>query len=119
VVDASEQASNALAFYEARGFVRTGRSETDPRAARTANPPPARLASRMLAEVTKFMLCSHGFFEIVHCDPGVFLSEPQKCHPPFSARRHEKLRKKMEIAGVTRCHFCHPAAIRRAAPARP
>jgi len=31
VVDASEQASNALAFYEARGFVRTGRSETDPR----------------------------------------------------------------------------------------
>lgn len=31
VVDASEQASNALPFYEARGFVRTGRSETDPR----------------------------------------------------------------------------------------
>ena len=30
MVDASEQASNALAFYEARGFVRTGRSETDP-----------------------------------------------------------------------------------------
>ncbi len=30
VVDASEQADNALAFYEARGFVRTGRSETDP-----------------------------------------------------------------------------------------
>ena len=30
VVDASEQASNALAFYEARGFVRTGRSESDP-----------------------------------------------------------------------------------------
>jgi putative acetyltransferase len=29
-VDASEQASNALPFYEARGFVRTGRSETDP-----------------------------------------------------------------------------------------
>jgi len=29
-VDASEQASNALAFYEARGFVHTGRSETDP-----------------------------------------------------------------------------------------
>ena len=29
-VDASEQASNALAFYEARGFVRIGRSETDP-----------------------------------------------------------------------------------------
>lgn len=29
-VDASEQASNALLFYEARGFVRTGRSETDP-----------------------------------------------------------------------------------------
>ncbi len=29
VVDASEQADNALAFYEARGFVRTGRSETD------------------------------------------------------------------------------------------
>lgn len=30
VVDASEQATNALGFYEARGFVRTGRSETDP-----------------------------------------------------------------------------------------
>jgi putative acetyltransferase len=30
VVDASEQATNALAFYESRGFVRTGRSETDP-----------------------------------------------------------------------------------------
>lgn len=30
IVDASEQASNALPFYEARGFVRTGRSETDP-----------------------------------------------------------------------------------------
>ena len=29
-VDASEQADNALAFYEAHGFVRTGRSETDP-----------------------------------------------------------------------------------------
>lgn len=29
-VDASEQASNAVAFYEARGFIRTGRSETDP-----------------------------------------------------------------------------------------
>ncbi len=29
-VDASEQASNALPFYESRGFVRTGRSETDP-----------------------------------------------------------------------------------------
>jgi putative acetyltransferase len=29
-VDASEQAANALPFYEARGFVRTGRSETDP-----------------------------------------------------------------------------------------
>ena len=29
-VDASEQATNALPFYEARGFVRTGRSETDP-----------------------------------------------------------------------------------------
>jgi putative acetyltransferase len=29
-VDASEQASNALAFYLARGFVVTGRSETDP-----------------------------------------------------------------------------------------
>ena len=29
-VDASEQADNALAFYEARGFVRIGRSETDP-----------------------------------------------------------------------------------------
>lgn len=30
LVDASEQASNALPFYEARGFVRIGRSETDP-----------------------------------------------------------------------------------------
>lgn len=30
VVDASEQATNALPFYQARGFVRTGRSETDP-----------------------------------------------------------------------------------------
>ena len=30
VVDASEQASNALPFYEARGFIRTGRSDTDP-----------------------------------------------------------------------------------------
>ena len=30
IVDASEQASNALPFYEARGFVRTGRSDTDP-----------------------------------------------------------------------------------------
>ena len=30
VVDASEQASNALPFYLARGFVVTGRSETDP-----------------------------------------------------------------------------------------
>lgn len=29
VVDASEQADNALPFYEARGFVRAGRSETD------------------------------------------------------------------------------------------
>ncbi|WP_443970090.1 acetyltransferase [Sphingobium sp. CR28] len=29
-VDASEQATNALPFYEARGFVRTGRSEHDP-----------------------------------------------------------------------------------------
>lgn len=29
-VEASEQASNALPFYEARGFVRIGRSETDP-----------------------------------------------------------------------------------------
>lgn len=29
VVDANEQAANALPFYEARGFVRTGRSETD------------------------------------------------------------------------------------------
>jgi putative acetyltransferase len=28
-VDASEQATNALPFYESRGFVRTGRSETD------------------------------------------------------------------------------------------
>ena len=30
VVDANEQATNALPFYLARGFVRTGRSETDP-----------------------------------------------------------------------------------------
>lgn len=30
IVDASEQASNALPFYEARGFVRTGRSPNDP-----------------------------------------------------------------------------------------
>ena len=30
IVDASEQATNALPFYESRGFVRTGRSETDP-----------------------------------------------------------------------------------------
>jgi putative acetyltransferase len=30
LVDASEQATNALPFYEARGFVRTGRSESDP-----------------------------------------------------------------------------------------
>ncbi|OYW47003.1 MAG: acetyltransferase [Sphingomonadales bacterium 32-68-7] len=29
IVDASEQASNALPFYEARGFVRTGRTSTD------------------------------------------------------------------------------------------
>ena|SRR5687767_11359452 len=29
-VDASEQATNAVPFYEARGFLRTGRSETDP-----------------------------------------------------------------------------------------
>ena len=29
-VEASEQADNALPFYEARGFVRSGRSETDP-----------------------------------------------------------------------------------------
>lgn len=29
-VDASEQATNALPFYESRGFVRTGRSDTDP-----------------------------------------------------------------------------------------
>ena len=29
-VDASEQATNALPFYLSRGFVRTGRSETDP-----------------------------------------------------------------------------------------
>jgi putative acetyltransferase len=28
-VDANEQATNALPFYESRGFVRTGRSETD------------------------------------------------------------------------------------------
>ena len=30
LVDASEQAANAIPFYEARGFVRIGRSETDP-----------------------------------------------------------------------------------------
>lgn len=30
IVDASEQATNALPFYLARGFVPTGRSETDP-----------------------------------------------------------------------------------------
>jgi putative acetyltransferase len=30
LVDASEQATNALPFYEARGFVRIGRSHTDP-----------------------------------------------------------------------------------------
>lgn len=30
LVDASEQADNALPFYEARGFVRIGRSERDP-----------------------------------------------------------------------------------------
>ena len=30
LVDASEQASNAVPFYESRGFVRTGRSEQDP-----------------------------------------------------------------------------------------
>ena len=30
LVEASEQASNAVQFYEARGFVRVGRSETDP-----------------------------------------------------------------------------------------
>ena len=29
-VDASEQAPQALAFYERRGFIRTGRSDTDP-----------------------------------------------------------------------------------------
>lgn len=29
-VEASEQATNALPFYEARGFVRIGRTETDP-----------------------------------------------------------------------------------------
>jgi len=29
-VDASEQAPQAIAFYESRGFIRTGRSETDP-----------------------------------------------------------------------------------------
>lgn len=29
-VDANEQATNALPFYESRGFVRVGRSETDP-----------------------------------------------------------------------------------------
>ena len=28
-VDANERATNALPFYESRGFVRTGRSETD------------------------------------------------------------------------------------------
>lgn len=30
LVDASEQASNAVPFYEAKGFKRIGRSETDP-----------------------------------------------------------------------------------------
>ena len=30
LVDASEQASNAVPFYESRGFVRIGRSEHDP-----------------------------------------------------------------------------------------
>jgi putative acetyltransferase len=30
LVEASEQATNALPFYEARGFARIGRSETDP-----------------------------------------------------------------------------------------
>ncbi|HSX53999.1 MAG TPA: acetyltransferase [Sphingomonas sp.] len=30
LVDASEQASNAVPFYESRGFVRIGRSEQDP-----------------------------------------------------------------------------------------
>lgn len=30
LVDASEQAINAVPFYESRGFVRTGRSEQDP-----------------------------------------------------------------------------------------
>lgn len=30
LVDASEQAANACAFYEARGFVRIGRSASDP-----------------------------------------------------------------------------------------
>jgi putative acetyltransferase len=30
IVDASEQATNAVPFYEARGFVQTGRSELDP-----------------------------------------------------------------------------------------
>jgi putative acetyltransferase len=30
LVDASEQASNAVPFYEAKGFERVGRSETDP-----------------------------------------------------------------------------------------
>ncbi len=30
LVDVSEQATNVLPFYEARGFVRIGRSETDP-----------------------------------------------------------------------------------------
>ncbi len=30
LVEASEQATNALPFYEARGFERIGRSETDP-----------------------------------------------------------------------------------------
>jgi putative acetyltransferase len=29
IVDANEQATNALLFYEARGFVRIGRSQTD------------------------------------------------------------------------------------------
>ena len=30
LVDASEQASNAVPFYQSRGFVRTGRSDHDP-----------------------------------------------------------------------------------------
>ena len=54
LVDASEQATNALPFYEARAFVRTGRSETDPQGRpyplihlRYAGPPPPRSARQL------------------------------------------------------------------------